>query len=63
VGGIKEKTIAARRSGVKTLILPSANKRDYEEVPAATREGLSVHFVDSFEEVAAVAFGPDFKLS
>ena len=62
VGGIKEKTIAARRSGVRTLILPSANRRDYEEVPAEVRKGLEVHFVDCFEEVAQVAFGAE-KLS
>jgi len=55
VGGIKEKTIAARRSGIRTLMLPAANRRDFEELPADIRAGLDVHFVDTFDEVFAVA--------
>jgi Lon-like ATP-dependent protease len=38
VGGIKEKTLAARRSGADTVILPAANKRDYEELPQYVSE-------------------------
>ena len=33
VGGIKEKTLAAKRSGARILVLPAANKRDYDELP------------------------------
>lgn len=33
VGGIKEKTLAAKRAGAKTVILPAANKRDFDELP------------------------------
>lgn len=33
VGGIKEKTLAAKRSGTRILVLPAANKRDYDELP------------------------------
>ena len=57
VGGIKEKVIAARRSGVRTLILPEANRGDYEEVPEHIRKGLTVHFARHYREVAAIAFG------
>lgn len=57
VGGIKEKVIAARRSGVKTLILPEANRGDYEEVPEHIRKGLTVHFAKHYRDVAATAFG------
>lgn len=56
VGGIKEKTIAARRSGVSTLILPADNRRDYDELPDYLKEGLTVHFATSYDDVFAVAF-------
>lgn len=56
-GQVKEKTIAARRSGVKTLIFPAANKRDFDELQDYVKEGLIVHFVDHYEDVFKVAFG------
>jgi len=51
IGGVKEKTIAARRSGVTTILFPAGNKKDYEELSADIREGLEVHFVKTFDEV------------
>lgn len=42
VGGIKEKTIAARRAGCKTLIFPEANRRDFDELPKYLQDGLTV---------------------
>lgn len=54
---VKEKTVAARRSGVKTIIFPLANKRDYDELPAHVQEGLEVHFVDHYSEIFDLAFG------
>ncbi|KAF2288326.1 hypothetical protein GH714_006027 [Hevea brasiliensis] len=45
IGGVKEKTIAARRSEVKTIIFPSANRRDFDELAPNVKEGLDVHFV------------------
>jgi len=59
IGGVKEKTVAARRSGVKIVIFPSANKRDFLELPAHVKEGLEVHFVDHYSEIFTLAF--DFK--
>jgi ATP-dependent Lon protease len=56
VGGIREKLIAAKRVGIRTAILPAANQRDYDELPAYIREGLTVHFVEHFREVAARVF-------
>ncbi|KAG6613966.1 ATP-dependent protease La [Phytophthora cinnamomi] len=56
VGGIKEKTIAAKRSGVKTLILPLGNKRDFDELEDYLREDLEVHFADYYDDVYKVAF-------
>ncbi len=57
VGGIKEKLIAARRSDLKTIIMPRECKRDYDELPAYIREGLEMHFVDHYDEVFPIAFG------
>ncbi|HKJ10034.1 MAG TPA: endopeptidase La [Gammaproteobacteria bacterium] len=57
VGGIREKVIAARRSRIGELILPAANKRDFDELPEHVREGLDVHFVSRYSEVAKLVFG------
>ena len=51
VGGIKEKVPAAHRKGIRSLILPSRNERDLEEVPEELRRELSFLFVDDAEEV------------
>jgi ATP-dependent Lon protease len=56
VGGIREKVIAARRNQVHELILPEANKPDFDELPDYLREGLTVHFVGDYPQVAQIAF-------
>ncbi len=56
IGGLKEKLIAARRSGVKVLIFPKDNRRDYDELPAYVKKGIRVHFVEDYEGVYRVAF-------
>lgn len=56
VGGIKEKTIAARRSGIKTLIFPADNRKDYELLPEHVRKGLTPRFVSEFPEVLTIIF-------
>lgn len=56
IGGVKEKMVAARRSGLKILIFPKDNLRDYEELPDYIRKGLKIHFVEDYEEVARIAF-------
>lgn len=56
IGGVKEKTVAARRSELKTLIYPNANRRDFEKLPEYIRNGLTVHFVDHYDEVFKIAF-------
>ncbi len=57
VGGIREKVIAARRIGIPELILPDANRRDFDKLPEHIRAGLTVHFAKRYQDVAAVAFG------
>ncbi|HSW87504.1 MAG TPA: endopeptidase La [Rhabdochlamydiaceae bacterium] len=56
IGGLKEKLIAARRSGAKVLIFPKDNHRDYDELPAYIKKGILVHFVENYDEVYHVAF-------
>jgi Lon-like ATP-dependent protease len=57
VGGIKEKALAARRAGVRALVLPDGNRRDWEELPQDLREGFDPHFVRTYDEVFELAFG------
>ncbi|MCB2199345.1 endopeptidase La [bacterium] len=56
VGGINEKTMAAQRTGVKTLILPAENLPEWEDRPKGVGKGLDVHFVKKVEEVWDLAF-------
>ncbi len=56
VGGIREKVIAARRIGIPELILPDANRRDFDKLPDHIRQGLTVHFARRYQDVAAVVF-------
>jgi Lon-like ATP-dependent protease len=51
LGGVKEKTIAARRSGVTTILFPEGNRKDWDELSDDIKEGLEVHFVSTYDEV------------
>jgi ATP-dependent Lon protease len=55
VGGIKEKILAAKRSGVKEIILCSRNKQDIDEIKESYLKGLQFHYVDKMEEVIKLA--------
>jgi ATP-dependent Lon protease len=57
VGGIKEKTIAAARAGIKRVILPARNRRDLEDIPQSTREALQFIWVERVTEALTVALG------
>jgi ATP-dependent Lon protease len=61
VGGIKEKFLAARRAGVKTVILPAENRQDVEEdLTSEQIAGVEIHYAKHIEDVLAVAL-PQFK--
>jgi ATP-dependent Lon protease len=60
IGGLKEKLVAARRSGLKTLIFPKDNIRDYDELPDYIKKGLTIHFVDHYDQVFHISF-PELK--
>lgn len=55
VGGIREKILAAKRAGIKELIMCSENQRDIEEIPQEYIEGLTFHYVDTVEQVWNIA--------
>ena len=59
VGGIKEKILAAKRSGIKEIILSSKNKRDIDEIEKHYIKGLAFHYVDVVDEVLKVALMKD----
>lgn len=58
VGGIREKLLAAKRSGVQKVLLPDQNRKDVDELPAYVLKGLEVRFVKHVEEVFELALEP-----
>ncbi|MEM7801641.1 MAG: endopeptidase La, partial [Chloroflexota bacterium] len=56
IGGVKEKTIAARRAGVTDIIFPADNRVDFEELDEHVKQGITPHFATSFNDVLSVAF-------
>jgi ATP-dependent Lon protease len=61
VGGIKEKLLAAVRSGIREIILPEANKKDWIEAPAEVQKKLKIHWVRHVEEMLPSLFGSKAK--
>lgn len=59
VGGVKEKILAARRAGVKEIILCVKNRKDVDEVPKNYIKDLTFHYVDQIDEVLAIALLPE----
>jgi len=56
IGGVKEKTMAAVREGLTTLIFPSANRKDVERLPDYIKENVKFHFVETYDEVFKIAY-------
>jgi ATP-dependent Lon protease len=59
IGGVKEKTLAALRAGIKTVMIPKRNEKDLEDVPAEAREKLEFVFLEKVEEAVKTALGVD----
>ncbi len=55
VGGIKEKVLAAMRAGVKRVLLPARNRRDYEDIPAEARDTLEFHWLEDVDQALQLA--------
>jgi ATP-dependent Lon protease len=58
VGGIKSKVLAAARAGVQTVVLPRRNRKDVVEIPPEVLEKLELRYVDTLDEVLAIALEP-----
>ena len=56
VGGIREKVIAARRAGIREVVLPEPNRSDFEELPEDVVRGLTVYYASHYKDVCAILF-------
>jgi ATP-dependent Lon protease len=60
IGGVKEKALAARRAGLREVIVPERNRKDVDEdVPPQVKENLTFHFVQTIDEVLGIALEPE----
>jgi ATP-dependent Lon protease len=57
IGGVKEKTLAALRAGIRTVMLPKRNEKDLEDVPAEARKKLEFVFLERVEDAVKTAIG------
>ncbi len=55
IGGLKEKLLAAHRGGIKTVIIPKDNVKDLEDIPDNAKNNLTIHAVESIDEVLTIA--------
>ncbi|HWP40440.1 MAG TPA: S16 family serine protease, partial [Tepidisphaeraceae bacterium] len=58
IGGLKEKTLAAKRAGIKEVIVPKRNEKDLPDIPEEVRETIKFHFVSTIDEVLQIALLP-----
>jgi ATP-dependent Lon protease len=56
IGGLKEKTIAARRFNIKQIVIPAQNQRDLDEIPDNVKKGITFHPVESMEQVLEMVY-------
>ena len=55
IGGLKEKILAAKTAGIKTVLVPKKNEKDIGDIASEIKAGLSIHFVENMEEVLSYA--------
>src|SRR5205814_2953420 len=58
IGGLKEKTLAAKRAGIKEVIIPRRNEKDFPDLPEEVRNTIKFHFVDNIDQVLKFALAP-----
>lgn len=56
IGGLKEKTLAAKNAGIKTICVPKKNEKDIDEISPEIKKGLEIVFVEQMKDVLDVAF-------
>jgi ATP-dependent Lon protease len=57
IGGLKEKTLAAKRAGIRQVIVPKRNEKDLPDIPEEVRKTLKFHFVENIDQVLHIALG------
>ncbi len=55
IGGLKEKTLAAKRAGIKQVIVPKRNQKDLPDIPDEVKNSLKFHFVENVDQVLEIA--------
>ena len=63
IGGLKEKILAAHRSGLKTIIVPRDNEKDLADIPKNVLDSLNVYMVESMDEVLKIALVEPLRAS
>jgi ATP-dependent Lon protease len=58
IGGLKEKTLAAKRAGIRQVIVPKRNEKDLPDIPKEVRDTLKFHFVENIDQVLKLALVP-----
>ena len=61
IGGVKEKVLAAKRAGIKHVILPKSNEKDFYDVPENAQKDMTFHFVETLDEVFNFVFDSKSK--
>jgi ATP-dependent Lon protease len=59
IGGVKEKSVAAHRAGIRKVLLPARNRKDLEDVPESVRKEIQFVFCERVEDVMREALGLD----
>jgi ATP-dependent Lon protease len=57
VGGIKEKVVAALRAGIKRVMLPARNRKDYEDIPDEVRRAIELIWLENIDDAVAAGLG------
>ncbi len=57
IGGVKEKLLAARRAGIKQVMLPRKNENDLIELPKEIKDDLTIHLIDTIDQAVEIVFG------
>ena len=55
IGGLKEKAIAASRSGLKEIVIPQENEKDVDDIPKEVRDKLTIHYATKLDDVLQIA--------
>jgi len=56
IGGVKEKTMAAQREGLKVLVFPAANEKEVQRLPDFIKAGIEIHFVENYKQVFDIIY-------